>query len=471
MLKNLRDQSNDQPVDDSGWFSQNNPDRRRNFWIAGAIALAVIIFGCLGFFAIRNRNVQQTAPATAAPVVEAPAATEAPIVADQYTPAQGADSLLCPYPDAEVAFVDIGSPVTLLGRNEDNTYVYVGDPEGHLGFVPMNAMWVNGNERRLTVEEIATLTVVTNECSTAEEDTTAPVVVAPEQVEIVDFPVPGNYDPLYNEEGDLIGITYPIQDTGPHSIPSCNKCTLIVAVGKFTFSGTIVNQFTGLFGASEVTGNILAGVCDQESGCVTPMIGAKAGHLQVTIVFPGYEIPNESAVWSVNFMFNPESSNCGDGCLEVYFGNLNNGTIKKFDKEITATDLNLIVPDGPYPKINIVVDGIPSGSKVITNDAGDPIGQKYYLADKEAHISVPEDGGTVFYFGTACTRDGISQKAGDVVTMYGIKSDGGTPHDQNETVELVCSQPEMVLVHFFHGGNFDEEIIKLKSEFPDWNWP
>jgi len=300
-------------------------------------------------------------------------------------------------------------------------------------------------------------------------------VAAPEEAEIIDFPVPGNYVSLYTEEGKLKGVTYPLQNEGPHVIPVCNKCTLIIGVGKFTMAGTAdivgFTAFTGLFGASEVTGNIIAGVCSGANGCVDAITGAKAAHIQVTIVFPGYEIPNESAAWAVNFMFNPESSNCGDGCKEVYFGNLNSGEIKKFDKAITAPDLDLVAPEGPYSKINIVVDGTPSGSEDILNDAGDPIGQKYYLADKDAFVSVPEDGGTVFYFGAACTLNGITRNAGDAVVEYGIKTDGGTPHDQNQTVEVICSQPEMVLVHFFHGGNFEEELQKLKNEYPDWNWP
>lgn len=90
MFDNLRDQKDDQSDDDFGWFSQDNPDRRRNFWIAGAIALAVIIFGCIGLFAIRNRIAEST-PATAAPAVEEPAAIEAlvatPAIIDDPTPA------------------------------------------------------------------------------------------------------------------------------------------------------------------------------------------------------------------------------------------------------------------------------------------------------------------------------------------------------------------------------------------------
>lgn len=479
MFNDLRSDSQNKPDQAIGIFSENNPDRRLNIGIAVVIAILLTIFGCVVFFAIRN-HYAQPAPAPAAPVVMMASGGDLRICPDSFAKITFEDAdKENPLRVDEIAFVkdvlwlNLSTVTPLFGwaKATDVTYES-GDHPSKDDAILANVQIL---DKTCTPDELTTPEPVATEPLVATEEpvvATEPPVTAPEQAQIVDFTVPGDYVPLFNEDGEMIGITYPIQDTGPHSIPSCNKCTLIVAVGKFTFSGTIANPFTGLFGASEVTGNILAGVCDDESGCVTPMIGVKAGHAQVTIVFPEFEIPNESAAWSVNFMFNPESSNCGDGCKEVYFGNLNTGAIKKFDTAITAPDLDLVAPTGPYPKINIVVDGTPSGSKVILNDAGDPIGQKYYLTDKDAFISIPEDGGTVFYFGApGCIRDGISQKAGDVVTMHGIKSDGGTPHDQNETVEVVCSQPEMVLVHFFHGGIFEDELAKLKSEYPDWVWP
>ncbi|MDP2723092.1 MAG: hypothetical protein Q8O72_10065 [Bacteroidales bacterium] len=295
-------------------------------------------------------------------------------------------------------------------------------------------------------------------------------ISAPEVEEIVELKVPANYFPIYDGDGALKVVTYSLNTSGPHVVEYPYQSTLVWASGKFTLAGDLLTVFTGKYGFAEDIGDIIFDVCQKKSGCKAGSIGMTAGHAAVTIVFGGYEDPKDSLAWAINNMFDPKSGNCGSGCNKVYVGNMQTGEVHEYTSDATSDQLTYaVMPPAPYVKVSLVGANIPTGAGLLI-EKDNPVGHVYYLTDKDAFVSVNEAGGTVIYCGAKCNINNHDYDAGTAVSFIGVETDGSTPEDLNYTIEIKSSDPSMIRVYLVYAGSFENQVILLEQQFPDWKW-
>jgi hypothetical protein len=215
-------------------------------------------------------------------------------------------------------------------------------------------------------------------------------------------------------------------------------------------------------------GNVFADVCDKPVGCSVKVEGYKAGHIGITVIFGGYEIAQQTVADSVNTMLDG-ASNCGNRCLIINVGYVD-GTTESFSYKTSASDIAVIKqPVAPYTKVNIIQTDVPSGAKVVLDDVDQPSGHTYFLSEKEAKVSVPETGGTIVYCGTKCSINGQEFSAG-IANVFVGNTDGTTPKDLNQTIEIGSKDPSMIRVIMIYAGDFSAQVTALKAQYPDWEW-
>ncbi len=317
--------------------------------------------------------------------------------------------------------------------------------------------------------------------------TTAPTSVPePAKAVIVEYDVPENAMPLLDASGSIKAFTYTIneaKDANP-------LLRLIVGGNKNSFDAkypyqshiliTFGNAWISYGDAHEkltsdgTIGNIYTEICDKPEGCKLGVLNYTPGHVQVTVVFGGTEVPAETLAWAVNFMLSPGSSNCGaNGCKTVNVVDRNSfPTVGTFTQMVKPADVAgfLTAPKAPYVQVKLNYKGVPKDANVITDSKNVPVGQEYYLADKEASVSVPEAGFTVIFCGAKCTIDGKKVPAGTAKVFEGTKSDGSTPADLNRTLSISSSDPNMIRVVMIYGGDTAAQLAQLKAKYPDWTW-
>lgn len=298
--------------------------------------------------------------------------------------------------------------------------------------------------------------------------TIAPVV--DEKARIVNYAPPENAIALKTKNGNILGFFYALNVEGPYEIEYPFQSTLLVTLGKAKIS--VGSAYTQVIPNDNTIGNIWTDVCSDAAGCKATLTDYKAGHVGVTVVFAGFEVPADTLAAAVNNMFKP--SNCGgSGCLEILVYNKKTTPLVTIFSAPTTSSVVakvLIAPTEPYAKVNIVLTGVPAGAEVVLNAAQLPVGQEYYLSDKEAKVSIPEGGGTIIYCGTKCEIDGESYKAGVAIRLNGNASDGSTPEDLNLTAMVKSSDPNMIRVIMIYGTDFDQQVSDLKTQYPDWEW-
>lgn len=303
---------------------------------------------------------------------------------------------------------------------------------------------------------------------TEESAVVAPVV--DEKATVVNYAPPENAIALKTKDGNTLGFFYALNVDVPYEIEYPFQSTLLVTLGNGNVS--IGPVFTLVISGGETIGNIWTDVCSDAAGCKVSLSGYKPGHVGVTVIFAGFEVPAETLAGAVNNMFKP--SNCGgSGCLEiVVYNNKTDPLSIHFKDPITSGDVAkvLVAPTEPYAKVNIVLAGVPAGAEVILDAAQSPVGQEYYLTDKEAKVSIPEGGGTIIYCGTKCEINGESYKAGVAITLRGNPSDGSTPKDLNLTAIVKSGDPNMIRVIMIYGTDFDQQVSGLTTQYPDWEW-
>lgn len=278
---------------------------------------------------------------------------------------------------------------------------------------------------------------------------------------VVDYYAAEHFVPLPDAKGHTKGVFYVLGEEGPAEIAYPYQSTLMVTAGNMTVNGELE------FGTDGTIGNIFADVCQDEKGCSVNVDSYKAGHIGVTIVFGGYEVPNQTVADSVNTMLTG-ASNCGNKCLTVIVGNAD-GKTESFTAEVEAGSFNLKAPEAPLALVNFIFPNVPQGSEVILL-GNRPVGHSYFLSTPESKVSVPETGGTVIYCGSKCSVDGTTYEAGSAIVLPGGPTDGKTPEDLNLTTSVESKDSTMVHVFMYYDVKFLSQVTQLQAEHPDWNW-
>lgn len=289
-------------------------------------------------------------------------------------------------------------------------------------------------------------------------------MLAPSAVAVV----PNSIPLLDGNTGAIKGFFYVLNKEGPYTAEYPYQSLIMITLGN----GKIENgRYSEALTASETEGNIFADVCAEVGGCSAVISGYTAGHVGVTVIFAGYENPDDSLIGGINNMLEP--SNCGgSGCNTVFAHNIK-GRVLTFEKKIEAVAVaGFLTPaKPPYVSVNFRYEGVPSGAIVIRDDAKNIIGHEYFLIDKDAFVSVPEGGGTLIYCGAKATIDDAECSPGTVMLFTGAKSDGATPSDLNGTIRIVTTDPSSIRVIMIYAGSFEDQVAQFKAQYPDWDWP
>lgn len=294
-------------------------------------------------------------------------------------------------------------------------------------------------------------------------------VEAPKPITVT-YDVPGNAIAIKDASGAIKVFTYTIgkTDTGTYPVLYPYQSTVIVALGNAEIDyGTGTATLT----SDGKIGNIFTDICTNQDGCKLTVSKYTAGHAQVTIIFGGKEVPAESLAWAINNMLK-SASNCGaSACKSVIVTTVKGAFGDPFTKVITASDVSaaLTAPVAPFAVVNPAFKGVPQGAEVMTSGKT-PIGQVYFLADKDAAVSVPEGGITVIYCGSKAEVDGKTCKAGMAMALMGTASDGATPEDLNRTIAVTSNDPTMIKVYMIYGGDPQAQLAQIKADHPDWDW-
>jgi len=314
-----------------------------------------------------------------------------------------------------------------------------------------------------------------------EEATPAPTeepVVDP-ITEVYSYVPPEGSAPLLTAEigGSVKGFAYYVTTEGPYEIKYPYQSTVLIALGNgradYFKSGT---GSSVIMTSDGTIGNILADNCREQTpeGCSITITGYTPGHVGVTVVFGGYEVPDETLVAAVNNMLK-SAPNCGaNACKTVkvnYFG-ANQPVNLSFTNAITPTDVAGVLLDNVLPYANVAIDdylNMIGRSQVVLDDTDKPVGLMFYLANEVSYISVPEAGGDVIFCGSKATVNDIECPAGSVMVLKGNPTDGSTPKDLNKTITVESSDPAMIRVIQLN-TDFENQLKELKIKYPDSNW-
>lgn len=388
---------------------KTNPNRGRN--IVLPIIVLVLLFACsFGLVAYKRTE----APATAAPAqVEAIAPTDVP------TEAPVAEVVaLQPLPDGvEVEKMSKCNDINQVGAWGDNKTPFAGTQLvcGADGYWDITLMFYNGVEYQLPVLE----NVVTEP--------------APEQLEVVTYIPTENAVPLVNED-ETIGFFFVLNKVGPTEVLSPYQSTTLFALGNGTVGDTKVSS-------DGTEGNVVTLLCNVPDGCITEVKDYTPGHVGVTMILAGKEIPSETVLSAVVNLFN--APNCGgSGCKT-------NHHYQSGKKETFTTKPSAVKLDVPWKSITVltaIVGEPPANAKVIKIDKK-VVGHSYTCSG-ECSVSVPEGaGGTVACFSEGGTADGKAVNSGEIVSWNGADSDGGTPEDLNNTVLLNGNNIQIMMIY------------------------
>lgn len=319
-----------------------------------------------------------------------------------------------------------------------------------------------------TATAIATATAT----PTATEE---PATVDPDLEEYIYVPPEGSAPLLTAEVGGSVkGFAYYITTEGPYEIKYPYQSTVLITLGNGRADYFKSGTGSSIIMASDGTiGNILADNCREQTpeGCSITLTGYTPGHVGVTVVFGGYEIPDETLVGAVNNML-ANAPNCGaNACKTVkvhYFG-ANQLVDLSFTAAITPTDVVGVLLENTPPYFNVVVGDV-GRSQVVLDDTNKPVGLMFYLANNASYISIPEAGGTVIFCGSQAKVDDIDCPSGSVMILRGNPTDGSTPRDLNKTITVESSDPTMIRVVQLN-TDFENQLKELKNKFPDANWP
>ena len=440
---------------------------KRGWIIGGSIAVVILLGLALWLFAPTTQGwsnkVQpwlaehstfalpaKEAPATAASAEAIPSevpATEAPVVQEEplmVVPVTGAELRSCAsMENAKIVGVKSGDfkttpPTFALAHafvaGEDWVEIKQGDVEGWI----MLKFLLMGDDLSKTPTDLSNVPEGDASCSAeeliAELDVPAdPATLAPAVLDVVTYTPAQGEIPLVNK-GETIGFFYVLNKKGPVDVTTPYQSTALFALGNGKVGDTTVTS-------DGTQGNIVTVLCDKPEGCVTTVTDYTAGHVGVTIVFAGKEVPAETSLGAVSNLFN--APNCGaNGCPSVF--HWQNGQSEAFVDVPIAVKLDI-----PWESVTVstaIVGEPPANAKVIKIDK--KIVGHAYTCSGECSVSVPEGaGGTVACFPEGGTADGEDVQPGGILSWNGTDTDSGTPEDLNNTVLLNGDNIQVVMIY------------------------
>ncbi len=373
----------------------------------------------------------------AAPVAtDAPAATEAPEdkLPAGVLPAVGADLRASADMNSEILGMAQSNPLEVLGKDSknpdtaDDDWIYVRDGNDLEGWIPMKAVVVNQVELDLSKvpDKDGSQPVIAEEPNTES--------AAPEaQADVVTYTPVGNAVPLISKE-ETIGFFWVLNQVGPTTVVSPYQSTTLFALGNGTVGNTKVSS-------DGTEGNVVTLLCNEPDGCETEVKDYTPGHVGITMILAGKEVPAETALGAVVNLFN--APNCGgSGCPTNH--HYQSGKQETFTTQPSAVKLD--VPWVSITTTTAIVGEPPANARVIKINK--KVVGHAYTCSGECSVSVPEGaGGTVACFPEGGTADGKAVNSGEIVSWNSADSDGGTPEDLNNTVLLNGNNIQITMIY------------------------
>jgi hypothetical protein len=333
----------------------------------------------------------------------------------------------------DVLWLNLSTKTPLFGwaRAEDVTY----ESGAHPSKDDTTLAGVQILDKKCAADELVTpKPPATENASATEEPAKATQEPAkPKQLDVVTYTPTENAIPLINN-GETIGFFFVLNKVGPVDVLSPYQSTAIFSLGNGKVGDTTVTS-------DGTQGNIVTVLCNKPEGCVTTVTDYTAGHVGVTIVFAGKEIPAETVLGAVVNLF--KAPNCGaSGCPSVF--HWQNGQSEAFMSVPTSVELDI-----PWQSVTVstaIIGEPPANAKVIKIDKK-VVGHSYTCSG-ECSVSVPEGaGGTIACFPEGGTADGKTVDSGKILSWNGADSDSGTPEDLNNTVLLVGNNIQIIMIY------------------------
>lgn len=303
---------------------------------------------------------------------------------------------------------------------------------------PQATATLSQTEEPAATEEPVEETPTPGSTVTVVQVSTVPPFVTEEPVEdvtmeVVTYTPVKNAMPLINK-GETIGFFWVLNQAGPASVKSPYQSTTLFALGNGTVGDTKVSS-------DGTEGNVVTLLCNEPQGCDTEVKDYTPGHVGITIILAGKEIPAQTALGAVVNLFN--APNCGgSGCKTNH--HYQSGKQETFTTKPSAVKLD--VPWESITAQTAIVGEPPANAQVIK--IGKKVVGHSYTNSGSFEVSVPEGaGGTILYFPNGGTVNGETVAKGTVWSVNGNLSDGSTPEDLNSTLQVSGTDVQVTMVY------------------------
>ncbi len=300
---------------------------------------------------------------------------------------------------------------------------------------PVAPTQMSQQQLNIVVQTAIAMTAQAAQPTTASASPTPVSTPQATQGHIVTYSPPMNAFGLI-DHGILTGVSYDLIQPGPYKVVTPAEATTTISGGNFK-----VDDQT--YKSDGTEGNVVTIVCRQQTGsCDHQVTDYVQGNINVTTLFPGFEVPNLTTFNAVKLMF--QGKNCGDhGCNKAYqytWGNTVAGFASKTftrDDQPTSPDQLGIDPLSTVD-VAIAVVGGPSTKVIKVNDQ--IVGYNFVdsTADPHSfdHVGVTEGSVTIVACPEGCKIINKTFPSGSNIVLFGNTPDGTTPADNNWTQEI-----------------------------------
>lgn len=303
-----------------------------------------------------------------------------------------------------------------------------------------NSLSWGGKVASSNTDESAVIVTDVPESAEVETESVTTQMARLPQLDVVTYTPPENAVPLISND-ETIGFFFVLNKDGPAEVLSPHQSTTMISLGNGQVGETTVTS-------DGTEGNIVTILCNKPEGCVTPVTDFTPGHVGITLIFAGKEVPTETVLGAVVNMFN--APNCGgSGCKTIY--HYQSGKKETFTAK--PTSVSLAIPWEQVDTQTAIIGELPENAKVIKINKK-VVGHAYTLSGENS-VSVPEGaGGTILCFPDGGEIDGVKAQKGEILVFEGTPSDGFTPEDLNLTLLVAGNNVQVTMIYVANLDSF-----------------